>query len=150
MNIFILICAGLGITLGLLEAWTNNQKKLQNSAQTKEQNVNSFNSKSVGIILIVLVTVLGVLAFFGFSNLGKEDLFTGNKKYEEIAIEYFENVNKDYLSYMTLVDTSSYSLDKEVRVTLKYRFTEGPNISYSTYTLVIDKDTKQVIGFNKY
>ena len=51
---------------------------------------------------------------------------------------------------MTLVDTSSYSIDKEVRVTLKYRFTEDINTSYSTYVIAIDKDTKQVVGFNHY
>ena len=51
---------------------------------------------------------------------------------------------------MTLVNTSSYTLDKEVHVTLKYRFTEGPNTSYSTYTVVIDKDTKNVVGLDHY
>ena len=51
---------------------------------------------------------------------------------------------------MTLVDTTSRTLDKEVRVTLEYRFTEGPNTSYLTYTVVIDKDTKEVVGVTQY
>ncbi|MBR2588667.1 MAG: hypothetical protein IKD77_05655 [Bacilli bacterium] len=82
--------------------------------------------------------------------MGKTSIFSGNKKYEETAIQYIEDVSKDYMSYMTLVDTKSYTLDKEVRVTLKYRFTEGPNTSYITYNVIVDKDTKQVVGLNQY
>ena len=150
MSIFIWICLGFGLVCGLLEAWTNNQKRVNNNSQQNEQNKKGFNSKRTGIILAISVIILGILAFMGFSNLGGESIFTGNKKYEEIAKQYIENNSKEYLSYMTLVDTSSYSIDKEVRVTLKYRFTEGINTSYSTYVIAIDKDTKQVVGFNHY
>ena len=102
------------------------------------------------IILVITIIILIILAFIGFSNLGKESLFSGNKQYEEIAQEYIEQASSDYLSYMTLVDTTSYSLDGEIRVTLKYRFTEGPNTSYSTYVIAIDKNTKEVVGFSQY
>ena len=86
----------------------------------------------------------------GFYNLGSDNIISGNKKYEEIAQQYIEQISEDYLSYMTLVDTTSRTLDKEVRVTLEYRFTEGPNTSYLTYTVVIDKDTKEVVGVTQY
>lgn len=51
---------------------------------------------------------------------------------------------------MTLVDTTSYSLDKEIRVTLKYRFTEGQYTLYKSYIVAVDKDTKKVVGFSQY
>ena len=152
MSIFLWICLGLGLLAGLLEAWANNQKKINVTNQQQESDntttTNGFNSKKTGIILIIGVAVLGVLAIMGFSNLGSDNIISGNKKYEDIAIQYIEQASSEYLSYMTLVDTSSYSLDQEVRVTLKYRFTEGPNTSYSTYVLAIDKDTKEVVGFS--
>lgn len=153
MSGFIWICLGLGLVAGLLEGWTNNQKRLNSNVegQSNSGNVqNGFNSKRTGVILIIAVIVLGVMAFFGFSNLGSDNIFTGNKKYEDIAEQYIEQVSGQYITYMTLVDTSSYSLDKEVRVTLKYRFTDGPNTSYKTYIIAIDKDTKQVVGMNNY
>lgn len=153
MSPFIWICLGLGLFSGLLEAWSNNQEQVNINSQ-KQENSNvqqtGFNSKKTGIVLIACVTIFGILAFMGFSNLGSDNIISGNKKYEEIAKQYIETASKDYLSYMTLVDTSSYSLDKEVRVTLKYRFTEGPNTSYQTYVIAIDKDTNKVVGFNKY
>lgn len=154
MSIFLWICLGLGLLAGLLEAWANNQKKINvtNQQQASDNNttINGFNSKRTGIILIIVVAVLGVLAIMGFSNLGNDNIFSGNKKYEDIAIQYIEQASSEYLSYMTLVDTSSYSLDKEVRVTLEYRFTEGPNTSYKTYVIAIDKDTNKVVGFSQY
>ena len=148
MSIFLLICLGFGLACGLLEVWSNKQKQINNS--TNGQKIKGFNSKKIGIVLAIAVIILGIFAIMGFSNLGGESIFSGNKKYEEIAKQYIENNSKEYLSYMTLVDTSSYSMDKEVRVTLKYRFTEGINTSYSTYVIAIDKDTKQVVGFNHY
>lgn len=154
MSIFLWICLGLGLLAGLLEAWANNQKKINLTNQQQESDntttTNGFNSKKTGIILIIGVAVLGVLAIMGFSNLGSDNIISGNKKYEDIAIQYIEQASSEYLSYMTLVDTSSYSLDKEVRVTLEYRFTEGPNTSYKTYVIAIDKDTNKVVGFSQY
>lgn len=152
MSIFIWICLGFGLVSGLLEAWSSNQNKINNNTNVSENKTESkgFNSKKTGIILIIAVIILGILAIMGFSNLGSDNIISGNKKYEEIAQQYIEENSKEFLSYMTLVDTSSYTLDKEVRVTLKYRFTEGPNTSYSTYTVAIDKDTKKVVGFNYY
>ena len=198
MSPFILICAGLGLLAGLLEAWNNNQKRVnenqQNNIKPKKENTiifctncgnklqenekfcckcgqqvsreivknenslnqenhteqKGFNSKKTGIILIIGVAILGVLAIMGFNNLGSDNIISGNKKYEDIAVQYIETTSKDYLSYMTLVNTSSYTLDKEVRVTLKYRFTEGPNTSYLTYIIAIDKDTKKVVAINHY
>ena len=154
MSIFLWICLGLGLLAGLLEAWANNQKKINVTNQQQESDntttTNGFNSKKTGIILIIGVAVLGVLAIMGFSNLGSDNIISGNKKYEDIAIQYIEQASSEYLSYMTLVDTSSYSLDKEVRVTLQYRFTEGPNTSYKTYVIAIDKDTNKVVGFSQY
>lgn len=154
MSIFLWICLGLGLLAGLLEAWANNQKKINVTNQQQESDntttTNGFNSKKTGIILIIGVAVLGVLAIMGFSNLGSDNIISGNKKYEDIAIQYIEQASSEYLSYMTLVDTSSYSLDKEVRVTLEYRFTEGPNTSYKTYVIAIDKDTNKVVGFSQY
>ena len=154
MSIFLWICLGLGLLAGLLEAWANNQKKINVTNQQQESDntttTNRFNSKKTGIILIIGVAVLGVLAIMGFSNLGSDNIISGNKKYEDIAIQYIEQASSEYLSYMTLVDTSSYSLDKEVRVTLEYRFTEGPNTSYKTYVIAIDKDTNKVVGFSQY
>lgn len=154
MSIFLWICLGLGLLAGLLEAWANNQKKINVTNQQQESDntttTNGFNSKKTGIILIIGVAVLGVLAIMGFSNLGSDNIISGNKKYEDIAIQYIEQASSEYLSYMTLVDTSSYSLDKEVRVTLEYRFTEGPNNSYKTYVIAIDKDTNKVVGFSQY
>ena len=154
MSIFLWICLGLGLLAGLLEAWANNQKKINVTNQQQESGntttTNGFNSKKTGIILIIGVAVLGVLAIMGFSNLGSDNIISGNKKYEDIAIQYIEQASSEYLSYMTLVDTSSYSLDKEVRVTLEYRFTEGPNTSYKTYVIAIDKDTNKVVGFSQY
>lgn len=141
----------LGIVAGLLEAWANNKRqteaKIQEQSSENIENINTnYNKKRT--ILVIAFIVLAVLVFMGFSNLGKESIFTGNNEYEEIAQEYIEETSREYLSYMKLVDTSSYSLDQEVRVTLKYRFTEGPNTSYSTYVLAIDKDTKEVVGFS--
>lgn len=197
MSPFILICAGLGLLAGLLEAWNNNQKRVNenqvnNSVQNKNTNMfctncgnkleenekfcgncgqkvgneivknenltnqqhntgpKGFNSKKTGIVLIIGVAILGVLAIMGFNNLGSDNIISGNKKYEDIAVQYIETTSKDYLSYMTLVNTSSYTLDKEVRVTLKYRFIEGPNTSYLTYIIAIDKDTKKVVAINHY
>ena len=154
MSIFLWICLGLGLLAGLLEAWANNQKKINVTNQQQESDntttTNGFNSKKTGIILIIGVAVLGVLAIMGFSNLGSDNIISGNKKYEDIAIQYIEQASSEYLSYMTLVDTSSYSLDKEVRVTLEYRFTEGPNTSYKTYVIAIDKDTNKVVGISQY
>ena len=148
MSIFIWICFGLGLVLGLLNAWANNQNKINENNQQNGNVNNGFNSKNAGIILIILAVVLlvGFLAVFPSSI--SSDIFSSNKKYEEIARQYVEQT--DYSTYMTLVDTSSYSLDKEVRVTLKYRFTEGPNTSYVTYTIAIDKDTEKVVGFSQY
>jgi len=148
MSIFIWICLGLGLVLGLLNAWANNQNKINENNQQNGNVNNGFNSKNAGIILIILAVVLlvGFLAVFPSSI--SSDIFSSNKKYEEIARQYVEQT--DYSTYMTLVDTSSYSLDKEVRVTLKYRFTEGPNTSYVTYTIAIDKDTEKVVGFSQY
>ena len=141
----------LGIVAGLLEAWANNKRqteaKIQEQSSENIENINTnYNKKRT--ILVIAFIVLAVLVFMGFSNLGKESIFTGNNEYEEIAQEYIEEASREYLSYMKLVDASSYSLDQEVRVTLKYRFTEGPNTSYSTYVLAIDKDTKEVVGFS--
>ena len=154
MSIFLWICLGLGLLAGLLEAWANNQKKINVTNQQQESDntttTNGFNSKKTGIILIIGVAVLGVLAIMGFSNLGSDNIISGNKKYEDIAIQYIEQASSEYLSYMTLVDTSSYSLDKEVRVTLKYRFTEGQFTSYKTYVIAVDKDTNKVVGFSQY
>lgn len=152
MSAFVWVCIGLGLAAGLLEAWSKNQNQLNANAQGNVNNVqqNGFNSKKTGIILIIAVLIFGVMAFMGFSNLGSDNIFSGNKQYEDIAKQYIERVSAEYLSYMTLVDTSSYSLDQEVRVTLKYRFTEGPNTSYSTYVFAIDKDTKEVVGFSQY
>lgn len=154
MSVFIWICLGLGIVAGLLEAWANNQKQInatsQQQASDNNTTINGFNSKRTGIILIIGVAILGVLVIMGFSNLGSDNIISGNKKYEDIAIQYIEQASGEYLSYMTLVDTSSYSLDKEVRVTLEYRFTEGPNTSYKTYVIAIDKDTNKVVGFSQY
>ena len=143
----------LGIVAGLLEAWANNKRqteaKIQEQSSENIENINTnYNKKRT--ILVIAFIVLAVLVFMGFSNLGKESIFTGNNEYEEIAQEYIEEASREYLSYMKLVDASSYSLDQEVRVTLKYRFTEGPNTSYSTYVLAIDKDTKEVVGFSQY
>lgn len=154
MSAFVWVCIGLGLAAGLLEAWSKNQNQLNTNGQG-QGNVNNvqqngFNSKKTGIILIIAVLIFGVMAFMGFSNLGSDNIFSGNKQYEEIAQNYIEQVSGEYLTYMTLVDTSSYSLDQEVRVTLKYRFTEGPNTSYSTYVFAIDKETKEVVGFNQY
>ena len=154
MSIFLWICLGLGLAAGLLEAWANNQKQ-RNIVNQQQGNENSiepkgFNSKKTGIILIVIVSILGIMTFIGFSNLGSDNIFSGNKKYEDIAIQYIEQASSEYLSYMTLVDTSSYSLDKEVRVTLKYRFTEGQFTSYKTYVIAVDKDTNKVVGFSQY
>ena len=153
MSGFLWLCLALGIVAGLLEVWANNKKQIV--AKTQEQSNENLeklnaNSHKKGTILVIAFIILAVLVFMGFSNLGKESIFTGNKEYEEIAQEYIEEASREYLSYMTLVDTSSYSLDQEVRVTLKYRFTEGPNTSYSTYVLAIDKDTKEVVGFSQY
>lgn len=154
MSVFIWICLGLGIVAGLLEAWANNQKQINATSQQQVSDnnitINGFNSKRTGIILIIGVAILGVLVIMGFSNLGSDNIISGNKKYEDIAIQYIEQASSEYLSYMTLVDTSSYSLDKEVRVTLEYRFTEGPNTSYKTYVIAIDKDTNKVVGFSQY
>lgn len=152
MSTFIWICLALGLAGGLLEGWASNQQKINANNENKQSSVEGkgFNSRKTGIILIVVVAILGILALFGFSNIGTDNIFSGNKKYEEIAIQYMENINKDYLSYMTLVDTKSYSLDKEVRVTLKYRFTDGPNTSYTTYTIAIDKGTKEIVGCSHY
>lgn len=154
MSVFIWICLGLGIVAGLLEAWANNQKQINatNPQQESDNNttIKGFNSKKTGIILIIGVAILGILVVMGFSNLGNDNIISGNKKYENIAIQYIEQASSEYLSYMTLVDTSSYSLDKEVRVTLEYRFTEGPNTSYKTYVIAIDKNTNKVVGFSQY
>lgn len=140
---WIWIIGALGLVAGLMESWTKNQNKTNNNIKQKE-----FNSKVIGIILIVIIAILGMVFF---AKLNDESLLNfNNEKYEEIAKDYIEQSSKEYLSYMTLVDTNSYSLDKEVRVTLKYRFTEGPNTSYVTYTVVIDKDTKKVVGINHY
>lgn len=150
MTTFLWICLALGIVGGLLESYINNKNKVNVKVQEQQgENIN-FKKNKVIIVLVIIFIILLVLAIMGFSNLGKESIFSGNKQYEEIAQEYIEQASSDYLSYMTLVDTSSYSLDKEVRVTLKYRFTEGPNTSYSTYVLAIDKDTKEVVGFSQY
>ena len=154
MSAFVWVCIGLGLAAGLLEAWSKNQNQLNTNGQG-QGNVNNvqqngFNSKKTGIILIIAVLIFGVMAFMGFSNLGSDNIFSGNKQYEDIAKKYIEQVSGEYLTYMTLVDTSSYSLDQEVRVTLKYRFKEGLNTSYSTYVFAIDKDTKEVVGFNQY
>lgn len=152
MSTFIWICLGLGLAIGLLEAWSSNQNKINNNANESNNKTESrgFNSKKTGIILIIAVIILGIFATMGFSNLGSNNIISGNKKYEKIAQQYIEDNSKEFLSYMTLVNTSSYTLDKEVHVTLKYRFTEGPNTSYSTYTVVIDKDTKNVVGLDHY
>ena len=154
MSIFLWICLGLGLVAGLLEAWANNQKKINSTNPQQESDNNTtikgFNSKKTGIILIIGVAILGILVVMGFSNLGSDNIISGNKKYENIAIQYIEQASSEYLSYMTLVDTSSYSLDKEVRVTLEYRFTEGPNTSYKTYVIAIDKNTNKVVGFSQY
>ena len=154
MSVFLWICLGLGLVAGLLEAWANNQKKINSTNQQQKSDNNTtikgFNSKKTGIILIIGVAILGILVVMGFSNLGSDNIISGNKKYENIAIQYIEQASSEYLSYMTLVDTSSYSLDKEVRVTLEYRFTEGPNTSYKTYVIAIDKDTNKVVGFSQY
>lgn len=145
MSTFSWICLALGIVAGLLNARLTNQNK-----ENKKKEMQNNNNNKVTIILTIAFVILMILAFVGFSNLGKESIFSGNKQYEEIAQEYIEKASSDYLSYMTLVNTTSYSLDKEVRVTLKYRFTEGPNTSYSTYVIAIDKDTKEVVGFSQY
>lgn len=152
MSTFVWICLALGLVGGLLEGWANNQQKINVNNENGQNNVErkGVNSRKTGIILIIIVAILGIIALFGFSNIGTDNIFSGNKKYEEIAIQYMEDINQDYLSYMTLVNTSSYSLDKEVRVTLKYRFTDGPNTSYTTYTIAIDKDTKEIVGINHY
>ena len=146
MSVFSWICLALGIVAGLLNAWLTNQNKESNGEKGAQNNRNN----NFTIILTIAFVILIILAFIGFSNLGKESLFSGNKQYEEIAQEYIEQASSDYLSYMTLVDTTSYSLDGEIRVTLKYRFTEGPNTSYSTYVIAIDKNTKEVVGFSQY
>lgn len=154
MSAFVWVCIGLGLVAGLLEAWSKNQNQINANVQaqgyTNNIQQNGFNSKRTGIILIIAVLIFGVMAFMGFSNLGSDNIFSGNKQYEDIAKKYIEQASGEYLTYMTLVDTSSYSLDQEVRVTLKYRFKEGPNTSYSTYVFAIDKDTKEVVGFNQY
>lgn len=138
----------------MLEAWANNQKKINSTNPQQESDNNTtikgFNSKKTGIILIIGVAILGILVIMGFSNLGSDNIISGNKKYKNIAIQYIEQASSEYLSYMTLVDTSSYSLDKEVRVTLEYRFTEGPNTSYKTYVIAIYKNTNKVVGFSQY
>lgn len=151
MSTFIWVCLGLGLVAGLLESWTNNQNYLKLNVQKNEnqEEIKGFNSKKTGVILIIAVAILGVIAIYCFSNLGSNNFFSNNKKYEDIAKRYIEQSSEEYYSYMILVDTSSYSLDKEIRVTLKYRFTEGPNISYLTYLVIIDKDTEQVIGLSK-
>lgn len=146
MTAFSWICLALGIVAGLLNAWLTNQNKESNG----EKGVQNNRNNKVTIILTIAFVILIILAFIGFSNLGKESMFSGNKQYEEIAQEYIEQASSDYLSYMTLVDTTSYSLDEEVRVTLKYRFTEGPNTSYSTYVVAIDKNTKEIFSFSQY
>lgn len=151
MSAFIWVCLGLGLVAGLLEVWSNNQNKLKVNTQENgnQRQTKGFNSKKTGIILIIGVIILGIIAIFGFSNLGGDNIFSGNERYENIAKKYMEQSSEKYLSHMTLVDTSSYAIDKEVRVILEYRFTEGPNISYITYTVAIDKDTEKVIGFSK-
>lgn len=152
MSVFLWVCLGLGLVAGLLEAWSKNQNKINTNAKENENTTmaKGFNSKKVGSILGIAVVILGILAIMGFYNLGSDNIISGNKKYEEIAQQYIEQISEDYLSYMTLVDTTSRTLDKEVRVTLEYRFTEGPNTSYLTYTVVIDKDTKEVVGVTQY
>lgn len=152
MSVFLWVCLALGLFAGILESWNKNQEKIKSNDENNLDSIErkGFNSKTTGIILIIIVAVLGILVLKGVSNLGSESIISGNKKYEEIAIEYIENISRDNLSYMTLVDTSSYSLDKEVRVTLKYRFTEGPNISYINYTIAVDKDTNTVVGIEQY
>lgn len=153
MSVFLWLCLALGIVAGLLEVWSKNKKqietKIEEQSSENATNIN-FNYNKKGTILVIAFAILTVLVFMGFSNLGKESIFTGNNEYEEIAQEYIEEASREYLSYMKLVDASSYSLDQEVRVTLKYRFTEGTNTSYSTYVLAIDKDTKEVVGFSQY
>lgn len=147
MSIFIWICLGLGLVLGLLNAWTNNQNKIKADNQQNGNANNGFNTKKTGIILITSAIILLAGFLIAFPN-SENNIFSSNKKYEDIARQYVEQT--EYSSYMTLIDTSSYSLDKEVRVTLKYRFTEGPNTSYVTYTIAVDKDTEKVVGFNQY
>lgn len=138
-------CGNCGQKVGNEIVKNENLTNQQHNTEPK-----GFNSKKTGIILIIGVAILGILAIMGFNNLGSDNIISGNKKYEDIAVQYIETTSKEYLSYMTLVNTSSYTLDKEVRVTLKYRFKEGPNTSYLTYIIAIDKDTKKVVAINHY
>jgi len=150
MSSFIWICLALGLVAGLLEGWSNNQKKQNAQGQADNVETKGFNSKKTGIILIISVVILTILAIAGFNNLGSDNIFTGNQKYEDLAKQYIETSSGPYKQYMTLINTSSYSLDKEVRVTLEYRFTEGPMTSYKTYVVAIDKDTQKVVGYSNY
>ena len=83
MSTFIWICLGLGLAIGLLEAWSSNQNKINNNANESNNKTESrgFNSKKTGIILIIAVIILGIFATMGFSNLGSNNIISGNKKY---------------------------------------------------------------------
>ena len=99
MSGFLWLCLALGIVAGLLEVWANNKKQIV--AKTQEQSnenlekVNA-NYNKKGTILVIAFIILAVLVFMGFSNLGKESIFTGNKEYEEIAQEYIEEASREY------------------------------------------------------
>lgn len=150
MSVFGWICIGFGIVCGLLQGWSNNQNRLNLEQKNGNEVIRKgFNSKATGIILMIIVVIFAVITIKAFSNLGTDNVFSGNKEYEDIAQNYIEDMSKEYMSYMTLVNTTSYSLDREVRVTLEYRFTEGPNISYLTYVIAIDKETKEVVGLSQ-
>ncbi len=148
MSAFFWVCLALGIVGGILEAHNKNKSNIKIQEQQNES-VNVQKNKGITILSVIFV-ILVVVAFMGFLNLGEESIFSDNKEYEKIAQECVEEILEDYLSSMTLVNTTSYSLDAEVRVTLKYRITEGPNTSYSNYVIAIDKDTKEIVGFSSY
>lgn len=148
---FWILCVGLvlGILDGLMKVWANNQNKIKQDGQ-QNQEVKGFNSKRTGIIIIVVAIIVGGIFLYNLFSSGSNDFFSNNKKYEDIAKNYVEQSSGEYARYMTLVDTTSYSLDKEIRVTLKYRFTEGQYTSYKSYIVAVDKDTKKVVGLDSY
>ena len=100
MSVFLWVCLGLGLVAGLLEAWSKNQNKINTNAKKNENTtvVKGFNSKKVGSILGIAVVILGILAIMGFYNLGSDNIISGNKKYEEVAQQYIEQISGDYLS----------------------------------------------------
>lgn len=114
-----------------------------NISESVTNNKTSNNIIKVGRIIGIII-LLFVMFYILKDNLG---LFVGYAEYEKIAQNYVEQT--PYSSNMVLIDTSSYSLDKEIRVRLRYRFVEGPNTSYITYIIAVDKDSKEVVGFSQ-